>query len=95
MKQYKRQWYKENQNRIVRSKYDLSLKQYDEMCARQDGLCAICKSKKQLVIDHDHKTGRVRGLLCKGCNSGIGLMRDGELFASAAAYLSLSTGKLQ
>jgi hypothetical protein len=64
---------------------------------QQDGLCAICGSKeipaksgqqRRLSIDHDHETGRIRGLLCSKCNTGLGFFRDNIRFLrSAIRYL--------
>lgn len=71
--------------------YGLSLEAFDAMVKGQKGKCAICwqKPKKGLVVDHCHKTGIVRGLLCGNCNVGIGNLRDDpEIVASALAYLS-------
>lgn len=63
------------------------------MLAEQSGLCAVCygpavgKSDK-LSVDHDHATGRVRGLLCHHCNAALGhLMDDPNLLRKAAIYL--------
>lgn len=58
--------------------------------ARQLRECIICgeSQKLQLAIDHDHRTGRVRGALCSRCNLGLGHFRDSpELLRLAALYL--------
>jgi hypothetical protein len=64
------------------------------MFAQQDGKCAICKliSKQKLCVDHDHSTGKVRGLLCKKCNWGIGLFGDKPNFLRTAADYLESSG---
>jgi hypothetical protein len=54
---------------------------------QQNGLCAICGLPEEHV-DHDHVTGQVRGLLCAGCNKGLGFFRDSpQLLRQAAEYL--------
>lgn len=59
-------------NRYLRKKYHLTQAGYDALLKSQNGLCAICEKKPaRFHIDHDHKTGAVRGLLCPGCNLGI------------------------
>ena len=74
--------------------YGLSKDDYAAMLARQGGVCAICGrspavQRRRLGVDHDHRTGRIRGLLCSGCNAGIaGLREDPEIFAAALRYLS-------
>jgi hypothetical protein len=69
-----------------RSKYALSVTEYSHMLAQQNGVCAICREPgRDLCVDHDHKTGRVRSLLCNGCNSAIGFLRESPLLARAAA----------
>ena len=56
--------------------------------AREIGECVICGSSESIVIDHDHKTGEVRGPLCQRCNLGIGQFRDDpKLLELAALYL--------
>lgn len=80
----------------IKRKYGISLEEYDELLARQDGGCAICGSRDhaleyQLAVDHDHETGRVRGLLCHRCNLGIGQFGDDlDLLRKAIKYLEES-----
>lgn len=65
------------------------------MLQAQSGVCAICKTKgaidgHHLAIDHDHKNGRIRGLLCSTCNKGLGQFKDkGSLLRAAITYLEL------
>ena len=72
-------------------KYKLTQDDYDRMVANQQRRCAICQSEPPaLVVDHDHETGAVRGLLCRNCNLGIGFLRDDlGLLRSAARYLTI------
>jgi len=74
--------------------YGLTVKQYEDMLAAQNNACAICFSKKpggrtkMFFIDHCHTTGKVRGLLCMRCNTGLGLFLDNPKFLSnAISYL--------
>lgn len=71
--------------------YGITPAEYDAMFAAQAGLCAICKNHqtaRRLAVDHCHTTGKVRGLLCTRCNSGIGQFKeDPGLFARALFYL--------
>jgi hypothetical protein len=73
-------------------KYGLGLIEYQAMFEAQAGRCAICKSTptvKRLSVDHDHKTGVVRGLLCTNCNLGLGNFKDNqEILKAASDYLS-------
>ena len=78
-----------------KSKYGITLDDYDRMLKSQNNRCAICnststgnRSQKYLSVDHCHTTGKVRGLLCHGCNAGIGYMKDDvEILDKAIAYL--------
>jgi Autographiviridae endonuclease VII len=77
------------------NKYKISESDYDQALDRQNGRCAICKAAepggrtKYFMVDHDHETGQVRGLLCVRCNVGIGLFRDSpEVMISGIAYLA-------
>ena len=77
----------------LRYKYGLTPEQYESMRDAQSGRCAICDEAPQrtLAVDHDHVTGKVRGLLCARCNLGIGYFRDDERILSAAiTYLTRS-----
>jgi hypothetical protein len=70
--------------------YGLTPELYDEMRAAQGGMCAICSKagNRRLAVDHDHVTGRVRGLLCDLCNKAIGALGDtAEGVMRAVAYL--------
>ena len=67
---------------------DMTIEDYNNLKEQQDGKCKICKCSKSLVIDHDHKTGKVRSLLCHRCNSGLGFFDDNPKFLeSASTYL--------
>jgi len=68
--------------------YKLTQETYDELKRRQGGKCRICKRRKDLYVDHDHKTGIVRGLLCQTCNTALGHLKDSvENLQAAVAYL--------
>lgn len=74
--------------------YGITLNTYRNMLKEQDGLCSICGTEadkvlnKKLYVDHDHDTSVVRGLLCSNCNTGIGLLKDSsECVTKAAEYL--------
>jgi hypothetical protein len=74
------------------ARYGITEDRYEEMFNAQNGVCAICKginrSGRRLSIDHDHKTGEVRGLLCSQCNSAIGLARESlDILRKAVIYL--------
>jgi hypothetical protein len=71
-------------------KYGLTLERFEAMADLQDGRCLICRSVPELlVVDHCHKTGRVRGLLCRECNLALGYLKDRPERAMAAAeYLT-------
>jgi hypothetical protein len=96
-KSYRKRLYKPEVKRAhdLMKAYGITIAQYEAMLQTQGGVCAICSGppastngKKHFHVDHDHVTGKVRGLLCGNCNQGIGKFKDdGELLFKAAAYL--------
>ena len=78
-------------------KYNISSEKFDEMFAKQNRSCAICKTTKpggrnnKWNLDHDHISKRNRGILCYNCNMSLGLMHDSvENLQAAIAYLGAS-----
>jgi hypothetical protein len=81
-------WREENQERSrliqrkshLRLKFGLSLEDYERMYREQGGVCAVCHSvpmpRRWFTVDHDHSTGKFRGLLCGPCNTMLGQARD-------------------
>lgn len=71
--------------------HGLPIEFYDKLFNDQSGLCLICletTTEKHLVLDHDHKTKAVRGLLCRTCNAGLGMFRDDlDILENAQRYL--------
>lgn len=64
--------------RNIKKMYGLSVEEFTLLLKNQEGGCAICgrKTRRALSVDHDHATGRVRGLLCNLCNTGLGQFKD-------------------
>jgi hypothetical protein len=73
----------------IKKLYGLSLEDFENILELQDGVCRICKRPdRRLCVDHDHTTGKVRGILCATCNKGLGLFQDNEnLMKEAAKYI--------
>jgi hypothetical protein len=80
--------------RDIKKKYGMTPEVFDALHSSQQGACAICRNpltteNRGTVVDHCHDTGKVRGLLCQGCNRGIGLLKDdATVLASAIEYLT-------
>jgi hypothetical protein len=84
-RQEKKDWH---QRSYIQATHGLSPERYQEMVRQQEGRCRICKEDKPLVVDHDHGSGVVRGLLCQNCNRGLGMFRDSsDRLLQAVAYL--------
>lgn len=92
-KKYNSLTYEQRRERGLRLNYNITIDDYNMMFESQKGCCAICgrhqsEEKKALHVDHDHETGKIRGLLCQKCNHGIGLFNDNpELLRKAAQFL--------
>ena len=82
--------------RLLEKTYGITLAQYEAMYSIQQGGCAICGvHKDRLDVDHNHATGKVRGLLCHQCNTAIGLLgEDVDALTSAIAYLITHAGQV-
>jgi hypothetical protein len=96
-----RRWRKKNPDKVfgidLWRRYKITIETYYKILKKQRGRCAICKSKdpkrrnvraNRFHVDHDHKTKRVRGLLCFICNLGLGSFKDNpKLLKNAQLYL--------
>ena len=72
----------------LKSKYGMTLEEYDRLLADQGEACACCKAKAPLVVDHCHETKRAVALLCSPCNVGLGIFRENPArLELAIAYL--------
>ncbi|MDQ3982066.1 MAG: endonuclease VII domain-containing protein [Actinomycetota bacterium] len=72
----------------LRRRYGLTPAEFDALVAEQGFLCPICLKRPAVDVDHDHRTGRVRGILCEKCNGGLGQFRDNpKTIKSAIDYL--------
>lgn len=70
----------------LRKRYGITPEDYEYLMSQQKGLCAICQQTGlKLVVDHNHVTGKVRGLLCRNCNLALGNLRDSPKTAIAAS----------
>lgn len=93
-------WKRANPSRVsavkrrshLRNRYGLSEQDYADMFRSQRGRCAVCRQpenhpKRKLAVDHDHKTGKVRGLLCMTCNTLLGFLEKEGRMARLLKYL--------
>ena len=94
--------YVRQKNINLQRKFGISVEEYNSILRKQDGKFAICgkeeskvqrhfgkgKTRSSLAVDHDHKTNRIRGLLCSNCNSALGFFNDDpDLLIKAADYI--------
>jgi hypothetical protein len=87
-------------NTAYRNLYGMTARQYEQMSIQQNGLCSICgrpnPDGRRLFVDHNHKTEKFRGLLCRKCNLGLGFFDDDcGLLQSACAYINKHKRKHQ
>ena len=87
------EYLEKERNRHLKRNFGITSKDYDQMLTSQSGGCAICgtttcASGKSLAVDHCHRTGKVRGLLCRDCNQTLGKFNDDRnRFLKAIEYL--------
>lgn len=97
--QYMKEWYSKNKDihkaRVnasrphKSSKYGISEEEYETLINKFNGKCHLCKKKNATDIDHCHKTNKVRGVLCSGCNTSLGKLGDTvESLQKAVDYLA-------
>ena len=106
-REIKRRWYhrnkEKNKDHQLKYKFGITLEDFDRMVESQNGLCAICGGENvqirgrvvALAVDHNHKTGKVRGLLCNGCNTSLGRFKDIPMLKKAIKYLEETDGNIQ
>lgn len=81
-----------NREKKLRDRYGLTVDAFEALLVAQGGACAICRRRfvdgVKACVDHDHVSGRIRGVLCKGCNSALGYFDDSVLnLTGAIQYL--------
>ena len=98
---YMRKWHAANPEKAreasLKQLYGATIEWFEKQSAKQEGKCAICNQPEtmkirgktvRLAVDHDHNSGKIRGLLCTACNRAIGLLKhDEDLLQAAIRYL--------
>lgn len=90
--EYQRERNEAARNRRLQTVYDITDTEYDALLEFQGGVCAICRrlpTKRRLSVDHDHKTGKVRGLLDWQCNARLSTSVTSDWLLAAARYLDV------
>lgn len=79
-------------NKVLKARYGITLEQYMEMYKAQEGKCAICQKNHRhenaMPVDHDHSSGKVRGLLCHSCNRSLHWFDSPEMSKRAQEYVA-------
>lgn len=103
LREYYKNWHKQNpdyeKNRRLQSCYGIDLETYSDLFAAQGGECAICGIhadlfERALAVDHNHETGKVRGLLCHNCNLALGSFKDDVARLQKAVQYLVRNGEL-
>lgn len=77
-----------NRHYHLRQRYGIGVDDFDALLTEQGMLCPICLKRRAEHVDHDHKTGKVRGILCERCNGGLGQFKENiETIRNAIEYL--------
>lgn len=92
--EYRLEWKRRNGDKVrgyaLKSRYDITQEQVDQMKSEQGGLCPLCARELPAIrahTDHSHATGKIRGILCGGCNIGLGFIEKPDFLPRALAYL--------
>lgn len=103
-KAYSKAYYRKHKTKFIQANWKRQIgllgcteNDYQELLAGQNFVCAICSSTnpngRRLAVDHDHKTGKIRGLLCQACNRALGLLKDNlDIIERAKDYLCHGIG---
>lgn len=108
IKENRKRYYQQNKERIrehdLKNKYNITIEQYNKILLQQNNVCWICGEPETLIIygkrinlavDHNEKTGEVRGLLCSSCNKGIGYLKHNPfILIKAIKYLQKNNKQL-
>ncbi len=95
---------RKNRAKNLWTKYKISIEDYETILKKQDKKCAICGAAKKrknlksffLCVDHDHRSGKVRGILCNKCNTALAFFNDSvDNLQTAASYLMFSELKIK
>ncbi len=82
-----------NKLRVAAKKYDVTVEFLQELINKSNNKCEICRKERKLCVDHDHKTGKVRSMICRKCNSALGMIEDDPQIAlSLSSYIQKYLG---
>jgi hypothetical protein len=88
----KDKWKVYHRSHSLKSRYGITIEEYNKLLKQQNGVCAICKQpprKKRLAVDHSHKNNIIRGLLCPTCNNVLGWLDKTHWLLAAMQYLKM------